>query len=101
VTGTAALAEHLPSRQQVQRTASEFAFSLAVELLVVGVVRRLRRGRRPAGPRHQRHEHPLLRAVMAQAKAEGATELSTQRRRMMFQVERRLDAETAAARHRS
>ena len=98
---TATLVDYLPSKQQVQRTASEFAVSLAVELLVVGVVRRLRRGRRRAGlgVAREPHERGLLRAVVAEAAAEGAGELSTQRRRMMFELERRLDEQVHVARH--
>ena len=95
---TATLIDYLPSKRQVQRTASEFAVSLAVELLVVGVVRRVRRGRGKEQP-HEPHQHRFLRAVVAEAAAEGATGLSTQRRRMMFQLERRLDDEMSTARH--
>lgn len=102
---SAGLVDYLPSKRQVQRTASEFAVSLAVELLVLGVVRRVRRGRRKgeahkAHEAREHHEHRLLHAMMAEAAAEGATELSSKRRRMLFQLERRLDDELAAARHR-
>ena len=95
MTETASLATRLPSRQQVQRTAAEFAASLAVELLIVGVVRRRRRRRGTGRP----HEHRLLHAVMDEVAAEGATELSTKRRRLLWDFERRLDAQMDAARH--
>ena len=95
---TATLA--VPSKRQVQRTASEFAVSLGVELLVLGVVRRVRRRRRTGGS-DEPHEHRFLRAMMAEAAAEGATGLTTQRRRMMYRFERRLDNQMVSARHRS
>jgi hypothetical protein len=103
MTASATLVEHLPSKQQVQRTASEFAVSLALELLVLGVVRRRRKGRRTGRPHeHREHrEHRFLRAVAAEVAAESATELSTKRRRMMYDLERRLDEQMVAARKHS
>ncbi len=100
MTASATLVEHLPSKQQVRRTASEFAVSLAIELLVLGVVRRRRKTRGTRRP-HEHREHRFLRAVAAEVAAESATELSTKRRRMMFDLERRLDEQMAAARKHS
>jgi hypothetical protein len=97
VTANPGLSVHLPSKRQVQRTAAELAASLAVELVVVGVVGVVRGARRARGiagvPKHR-----LLRALVAEFAAEGVAELATQRARMMFELDRRLDEQMLAGR---
>jgi hypothetical protein len=94
VTVSQSIAAHRPSKRQVQVAAADVAASLALELAVVGVARRVRRGRRAGRYRLS----ALLRAVVSAAAAQGAIELSRQRRWMATELDRRVEAQMHAAR---